>query len=685
MADQYKTTYDVYLNGKGNAVMTVLSNNDYVKQHYNDMTTSEQYITVTPIYSGRFVDYSTLDFGNSSRMLLNSERTTTSRDNILQAVSTASDLWDKIVRGISNTIGTSKYGLQLRSHIFTSVTPDPVESDDYTKNPFVECRSIVTRTFTNALGKEQHEVEIHDVKVQVGKYLLEYIGYAWIKSRSDLQCMTGLLLAVPYSVLINKGVGYGQQFGAYKERIGGAVADTYGEAYTDAITNISSQPWRDYELVRYSNTGNYERQMASEYRYDENSPFLLVSASQYYFKRYRMEGFGTELDYRQQIYDALATQHGLDPDPAPTGDTITGDTCYFLISNDNTVAINTNIDGVHGDEIIIHNNAFPPDPDDPDPDLPDPDDPNPPKPPNPDPDDPNPPANTGSGLLTTSYAMERSNLQALGQTLWNTSFIDNIHLVNNSPIENIVSCKMFPFSVSGTTASVKLGNVDMGVNGKKCNNSLTLDGGTVAISRSYNNYMDFEPYTKITIYIPFIGYKELQPSLVVGKTVALKYVCDLTTGTLLAILKVNNVPYATYNAQIGIDIPITSNNRAQVELGYISSALGMVTSFASGNAIGMVASGLNAVSQQYHSETSGHSSPVTSFYNVMTAYVIIDKPTYTIPTKYGETVGYVCNRSLVLGALSGFTVVDNVNLSNIPCYQSERDEIMSYLQSGVIL
>ena len=47
--------------------------------------------------------------------------------------------------------------------------------------------------------------------------------------------------------------------------------------------------------------------------------------------------------------------------------------------------------------------------------------------------------------------------------------------------------------------------------------------------------------------------------------------------------------------------------------------------------------------------------------------------------------GYPCNITKRLGDLSGFTMVDDIQLNNVPCTDAEREELESILKGGVIL
>ena len=48
--------------------------------------------------------------------------------------------------------------------------------------------------------------------------------------------------------------------------------------------------------------------------------------------------------------------------------------------------------------------------------------------------------------LTSVYNVTPEKLNQLGRFIWTDDAMDNIKLLNNSPIQNIVSCKCIPFS-----------------------------------------------------------------------------------------------------------------------------------------------------------------------------------------------------------------------------------------------
>lgn len=291
-----------------------------------------------------------------------------------------------------------------------------------------------------------------------------------------------------------------------------------------------------------------------------------------------------------------------------------------------------------------------------------------------------------SGLLSTVYVMTETRLKQLASFLWSDDFFQNIKLLNNSPIENIVSCKVMPCTASGTDSPITLGNVSTGVNGDKTSSSMRVQIGSLAIPKYYNSFLDYAPYTKLTIFLPFIGFKELDTNVFMGKTLKLYYVFDFITGAVKAQIFANNIYCMSFDATAGIDIPITASNRAQVEASYIKSALSVGGSIASGNPLVAVGGLLESANAQYHYNTQGTFSPSCGFHDTRLAYVIYDRPTAQYPTTYNHNCGKPCLLSRNLGSVSGYTEVDKgIELSGIPCTESERKEILDLLTTGIFL
>ena len=291
---------------------------------------------------------------------------------------------------------------------------------------------------------------------------------------------------------------------------------------------------------------------------------------------------------------------------------------------------------------------------------------------------------SGIGVLTSTFHMTKERLVQLGQFLWGSSIFDEFSLINNNPIENIISCKAIPYAISGTTQEITLGNVKTGVNGEKISQNFSKQTiGSVAIAEHYHNFLDYAPYTNVIIYLPYIGFKELDASLVMGKTLRIEYTLDVITGGCLAQIYVGKIRLYEFTGNIGVDISITASNRAQVESAYINAGVGVVSSAMSGNVTGAVNSIIGAATSQYHYSGTGNPSPSCVASTNRTCYVVIDRPQYQPLKAFNHTRGRMCCLSKTIGSLKGYTVCDgNIDISGISATDEEKEEIVNILSSG---
>lgn len=291
---------------------------------------------------------------------------------------------------------------------------------------------------------------------------------------------------------------------------------------------------------------------------------------------------------------------------------------------------------------------------------------------------------SGIGVLTTTFKMTKDRLQQLGRFLWGSNIFDNFSLICNNPIENIISCKSIPLSLDGSTQKIILGNVDTGVNGDKVSNNFAKQNiGSITITEKYHNFLDYAPYTNVIIYIPYVGFKELDTNLVMGKTLSISYTVDIITGGCLCQITSNNVKLYEFNGNMGIDIPITASNRAQVEAGYISSGIGIASSVASGNIVGAVTSLINSAESQYHYASTSSPNPMCVASTNRTCYVILDRPTYQTLKSFNHTRGKKCYLTKTINSLKGYTICDeHIDLSGIRATESEKEELVRLLSGG---
>lgn len=101
--------------------------------------------------------------------------------------------------------------------------------------------------------------------------------------------------------------------------------------------------------------------------------------------------------------------------------------------------------------------------------------------------------------------------------------------------------------------------------------------GTLTIKPYYNNFLDYAPYTKIYINLPFCGQVELNSTIIMGTDVTLIAHIDLTDGSIYWVISVDkgneSFPLLTKQGKLGADVPITGLNASQMGANIANASL----------------------------------------------------------------------------------------------------------------
>lgn len=319
---------------------------------------------------------------------------------------------------------------------------------------------------------------------------------------------------------------------------------------------------------------------------------------------------------------------------------------------------------------------------------------------------------TGNNPLTSfssMYALNRGQVGSLLTELNNATFIDNIQLLFETPINNIVSLRCYPFdaksrALSTQTMGIIINVVTMQTEGEFLGTVTQplISLGSLAIPTHFGNFLDYAPYTKIELYLPYIGFVTLDTNEVMGKTILIQYAVDYMTGMGTAYVMADGIMIYTGEGQVGIDIPLGGRNAAEIAknnlMTGINTAGGIVGTAVAAGAGGVTAgvlTGLNTLAGTTASVIQGNQSRVTKgsignsangFYAPQNAYLIITRPTPVEPTSYANQFGRPSGKTEQLQSLTGYTVVDRVHVEGIKNgTQDEITEIERLLKSGVIL
>lgn len=292
------------------------------------------------------------------------------------------------------------------------------------------------------------------------------------------------------------------------------------------------------------------------------------------------------------------------------------------------------------------------------------------------------------------YNPQLADIQAFGSWLWSSSIIDQITRMFNSPIDAVIALhQIYCTPDRGGSANIMCGFLDSGVSSTYTvsNQYTEIDCGKVHIDEYYGTAVDYA-YTKIAIYLPFIGIMPLSASVVMGSDVSVLYRIDVLTGTCLAQIKVtkqnSDAVMYTFEGNCACQIPLTASTYTGtvsalvngVQAG-LSLFMGDVVS-AAGEVGSMLASSQRGLSGTKQSGSLGANAGALG---IRTPYLIITHPTIYDAYRYNVQYGFPSNKTVTLGNCSGYTEVKDIHLSGISCTDNELEEIERLLKEGVII
>lgn len=297
------------------------------------------------------------------------------------------------------------------------------------------------------------------------------------------------------------------------------------------------------------------------------------------------------------------------------------------------------------------------------------------------------------------YNPSLTELNNLASWMWSPlCVIEDLRKLWNNPMQGILGLSIVPVQPTRAAApsTIYLGNLESNTTAYKITSQyVSVPMGFVSIEEYFGSYLDYAPYTKIEIYLPYIGTRELNTDDVMGKDVYCYYHVDVMSGACVAQLMCGNAVLYQFAGNCAASIPITGNDWTNVINGVMSVAISTAM-VATGNAVGGAASAAAAVSavgsvaQNIASMKptvmkSGSLAGGSGFLGIQKPYLIITRPNAAVPDGQNTYTGYPAWITMSLSELSGLTYVAECHLEGIPCTTEEQKEIETILKNGVIL
>lgn len=301
---------------------------------------------------------------------------------------------------------------------------------------------------------------------------------------------------------------------------------------------------------------------------------------------------------------------------------------------------------------------------------------------------------TGEGSsLWAIYNPTQTELNNFGAWLWSSTFVEQIKKLFNDPMQAIIGVhKVFATPSTGASANIKCGYIDSGVSAKTVTNQYSsVNCGSVNLYEYFGNVFDYDPFTKVEIFLPFIGIVPLNLDYIMRSQITVKYTVDVLSGACIANIKVNRDGYGsvlfTYGGSAIVTYPISSGSYMGMVSGALSLLAGVVGTVASGGALAPAmlgaASGIGRMKTDV--QHSGQFSGACGAMGAKKPYLIISRPQTRVADNVNQYEGIPSNTNVQLSECTGYTKVKTVHLSIPGAYDSEIQEIEQLLKDGIII
>ena len=307
---------------------------------------------------------------------------------------------------------------------------------------------------------------------------------------------------------------------------------------------------------------------------------------------------------------------------------------------------------------------------------------------------PVPTAPSGSAsALWSVYHPTQAQINSFGAWLWGSPFLTNIGKLFQNPIDGVISLhKIYATPVDSGTGNIVVGTLDSGVSSATVNQQyVEVDCGSIELNEDFGNVFDYDPYTKISLYLPFIGIVSLNVSDVMRSTIHIVYGVDVFTGACIAMVEVSRdgceANLYQYTGNCAVHYPLSNVQQSQLLSGLITIGAGVGAIIATGGAAAPaaatgIASGIGSALHSNIGRSGGFSANAGAM-GIKIPYLIIERPQTKVADTFPTLDGYPTNYSVKLGNCSNHVVCKTVHVNGISATKSEIEQIETLLKSGV--
>ena len=308
--------------------------------------------------------------------------------------------------------------------------------------------------------------------------------------------------------------------------------------------------------------------------------------------------------------------------------------------------------------------------------------------------------NTG---FINMYKPTVGDLRDLAHYLWSGSFDpENLRKLIANPMDAILGLHIVPATAShpaGSAATLYVGNIDTELSMLRLTEQYyELDCGTINIEPKWGAYLDYAPYSKLTLYLPYIGFVPISPDDCMGGSINVKYHVDVLSGACCVYVyctsnrgEDSHVLYS-YTGACACDCPVTEGQYTNAILGILNiagSVAGAISSALTGNAGGVTGGIENAANAALSMvkpdiSRSGSFGGSAGLMGIQYPYLVLTVPRMCTPGDQQKQEGYPSFVTKTMDELTGYNQVQVKRLEGMSCTANEAEEILTLLEGGAI-
>lgn len=347
------------------------------------------------------------------------------------------------------------------------------------------------------------------------------------------------------------------------------------------------------------------------------------------------------------------------------------------------------------------------------------------------------PVPSGNPGFIQVYNPTPSEFIAFGRWLWVTYADATMDTIWNNPFDGVIGAhELYATPSKDGYSTIRSGFLDSGISSIIVRQRYTqINCGSILIPEYWGNYLDYSPYSRAYIYLPFIGIMDLDVDDIVGHSVNVLYHVDSYTGSCIAQITCARDGYSNtvyqFSGDCSVEIPMAGGSQANIKAAMIAanayqnaanvsagmslwggiasgiaSALGGALMPGVASTIGGITSGIGQaiggytssqsqkaygeaqhtaamVSQKSHVQHSGSFGGSHGAMGIKKPYIIIRRPIQKVVYNYNKLYGYPAHKMVVIGECTGYLRCREVNVQSSLATDEEKRMIEEALKSGV--